>query len=95
MRLKDKSIIVTGGTSGIGRQIVIDLLSEGAVVGILSRNKTLLDDMITEDGDKKVFGFQCDISDGHQVQKSFGKLIDDPKLLKIVKSGESITILKG
>ena len=25
----------------------------------------------------------------------FGKLIDDPKLLKIVKSGESITILKG
>jgi len=24
----------------------------------------------------------------------FGKLIDDPKLLKIVKSGESISILK-
>jgi len=77
MRLKDKSIVVTGGTSGIGRQIVKDLLREGAEVVMLSRSKTLLDDVITEEGDKKVFGFQCDISDGDQVQKSFGELIDE------------------
>lgn len=36
------SVIVTGGASGIGRQLVLDLLAEGVPVGALDRDEALL-----------------------------------------------------
>ena len=36
--LKDKVVLVTGGTGGIGGQVVADYLDEGAIVACLIRN---------------------------------------------------------
>ena len=38
MKLKNKVIIITGGSSGIGSQIAIDSIDQGAIVCIFGRN---------------------------------------------------------
>lgn len=46
--LKGKRILVTGGSSGIGRQIAIDAAAMGASVTIVARNKDKLADVAAE-----------------------------------------------
>jgi NAD(P)-dependent dehydrogenase (short-subunit alcohol dehydrogenase family) len=43
--LKDRKVIVTGGTKGIGKALTLALIKQGAVVGIVSRNsdRSLID----------------------------------------------------
>lgn len=43
LELNDKVVIITGGTGGIGSQIVADFLEEGAVVACLIRNKNKIE----------------------------------------------------
>ena len=60
MKLKEKLVVVSGGSSGIGRQIVLDLISEGASVAVLARNKKALDRIATEGNVYgRVFCYQC------------------------------------
>ncbi|GAB3902974.1 SDR family NAD(P)-dependent oxidoreductase [Mucilaginibacter boryungensis] len=46
--LQDKRILITGGSSGIGRQIAIHAAENGAIVTILGRDKKRLSDVFTE-----------------------------------------------
>lgn len=46
--LKDKVIIVTGGSSGIGRAICLGLSKEGAIPFIVGRNQSSVDDCLKE-----------------------------------------------
>jgi citronellol/citronellal dehydrogenase len=60
-----KSIIVTGGGSGIGRCTAHELASLGATVALVGRNPDKLETVkteISEDGGR-AFTFVCDIRD--------------------------------
>lgn len=44
----EKSILVTGASSGLGRAMALDLAKAGAKVGIIARRANLLDELATE-----------------------------------------------
>ncbi len=39
MDLKDKKVIITGGVKGIGHSLVTKMICEGAVVGVVDKDK--------------------------------------------------------
>ena len=80
MKLKDKVIIVTGSTTGIGEAIVRECVSEGAYVVVHGRNQTHGDQIAGELGKRAVF-HRDDIADPQApvrlvaaAVQSFGKL---------------------
>ncbi len=73
MSLKDKLVIVTGGGSGIGRQITKDLISSGAVVAVLGRNFDKLNSIKTEKTEN-LHSFECDISIEEDVESTFKQI---------------------
>ena len=60
LNLKSKSIVVTGGTKGIGIEITKSFLKQNAKVFVLARQKPKR--IIQAKGNKAIF-IQCDIRD--------------------------------
>jgi len=83
MRLKDKSIVVTGASSGMGKAIVDLFVKEGANVIAVARRKERLDALAEELKNEpgKVIAFAGDVSKEESIEqaielavKEFGKL---------------------
>ena len=53
MKVQDKVIVVTGGGNGIGRELVLNLLSNGASVAAVDINESALQETVSLAGDKK------------------------------------------
>lgn len=74
--LKGKRVIVTGGTTGIGRAIAVLLASEGAVVDICGRNEHHLKDALAAIGRVgTVQGSAIDLADRDNVERYFADAI--------------------
>ncbi|NQU56042.1 MAG: SDR family NAD(P)-dependent oxidoreductase [Rhodospirillales bacterium] len=73
MELKNKTILITGGTSGIGLELVRLLSERGNEIVVLGRSQHKLDDL------KKRFvrisTFQCDLSQRQQVEEAMDAVI--------------------
>lgn len=72
--LQGKSILLTGGTTGIGRATAMRLLNAGAKVLIYGRDETTLQDAmrdLKQDGNGNVFGLVADQSRYEDVQRVF------------------------
>ena len=71
MNFKDKVVLITGASSGIGRASAIKFAEKGAVLILVARRKEKLDQV---DKDLKKFNVstlvcECDVSDKSQVKK--------------------------
>src|SRR5260221_4938431 len=78
MKLQNKTAIVTGASTGIGRAIAIQLAKEGATVGLIARSIDKLEEtkkLVEEVGGKGIV-FPIDLSNLEQVNE----LIKDIKL---------------
>lgn len=53
MKVQNKIVVVTGGGNGIGRELVLSLLSRGASVAAVDINKSALEETVELSGDKK------------------------------------------
>jgi short-subunit dehydrogenase len=53
MKIQNKVIVVTGGGNGIGRELVLNLLSKGASVAAVDINEAALQETASLAGDKK------------------------------------------
>lgn len=83
MEIKDKTAIVTGASSGIGREVSIKLASHGARVVLVARNETKLE-KVKEEIEKtggKAAVFPTDVTKNVEVEKlaeetasQFGKI---------------------
>jgi NADP-dependent 3-hydroxy acid dehydrogenase YdfG len=82
----DKSILITGGTTGIGRATAILLASQGAKVMIFGRHQNDLDEAmkdIRETGGE-VLGLTADVSDLEDIRRVFKEFDEQMDKLDIL-----------
>lgn len=78
----DKKIIVTGGSSGIGKAIASECVRKGAHVAILARTPSRLDSAVQEirsrapSAHRAIISAAIDVSDRLQVNREFPRVIE-------------------
>ena len=80
MDLKNKIVVVTGGSDGIGRHICLKLAAEGAQVALLGRNVERLAKVEQEAlaaGASKAAGIVCDLQDVVQINAAIATIKTD------------------
>ena len=93
MELEDKIAVVTGGSRGVGRGIVLRLIEEGAKVTFCyEANKSAADEVLNEIKTKKGIGFaqKVDVSKRSEVQSFIDNVIGKFGRLDILVSNAGI-----
>jgi len=93
MRFKDKIIIVTGSTRGIGRSIAEEFAQEGAMVIIFGRNAQAAAEIARSIVDKghQAEGYGCDVTNLQNVTEIVQIIIDKYKRVDILVNNAGIT----
>ena len=71
-----KNVIITGGTSGIGKATAIKFASLNATVIILGRDENKGTELVKSINKEKVAFYKCDVSDENEVNATITKIID-------------------
>lgn len=71
--LSDRVALVTGGGTGLGRAIAIELARLGAAVAVCGRRREPLEETVAAIGGRG-FAVQCDVRDAEQVAAAFGAI---------------------
>jgi NAD(P)-dependent dehydrogenase (short-subunit alcohol dehydrogenase family) len=74
--MKDKRVIVTGASSGIGRASAELLLREGAIVALVGRRESVLTDIIRTAPQSAAFAITADLSDAKQTEKCVAQSVE-------------------
>ncbi len=93
LRYKDKVVVVTGSTRGIGREIATNFAHEGAQVIIMGRNEGLahqVRDEIVGQG-LKADSFACDVTNLENVTEIINKILDKYRGIDILINNAGIT----
>ncbi len=74
LELENKIVVITGGTGGIGSQIVLDFLTEQAIVICLIRNQSKMEDLLNQlklinVTTKNLHSYVCDLLNYEEIQK--------------------------
>ena len=73
---KDKVILLTGASSGIGEALAIEIAKKGAIIGLLARREDLLKELAAkcEAAGGKARVFACDVVNAKDVQTAADQL---------------------
>ncbi|HZW39513.1 MAG TPA: SDR family NAD(P)-dependent oxidoreductase [Ignavibacteriaceae bacterium] len=85
--LKDKIVLITGATSGIGKSCAVAFASEGANLILIARREERLLNLsssLTEGYKIKVLPIVLDVRNNSEVKKTIGKLTDEWKSIDIL-----------
>jgi 3-oxoacyl-[acyl-carrier protein] reductase len=97
--LQGRTVVVTGGTRGIGRAIVEAVLDAGANVAFCARSQENVDRAMSELGSRgarpKVSGFLADVSLPHQVAAFFGFVDKEFGGLDVLVNNAGIGVFKS
>ncbi|KAN0052927.1 hypothetical protein ACTA71_012407 [Dictyostelium dimigraforme] len=79
-KLKGKHIVVVGGSSGIGKELVYELLKENiASISVVSRSidklKAVIDDCPSEPLKSKIEIYSCDITNKNKVKETIAQIV--------------------
>jgi 3-oxoacyl-[acyl-carrier protein] reductase len=97
MQFKGKNVLVTGGTSGIGKAIALAFTKQGASVAIFGTDETKakaalheLEAARTDNCQRFVYDI-VDVSNGKAVESSVKKILDEWKTIDILVNNAGIT----
>ena len=93
MQLKGKTAIVTGGSDGIGRHIVLKLATEGCRLAILGRNAERLDHVVAEAlaaGAKEARAYAFDLTDSAALDATATAILADFDTIDILINNAGI-----
>lgn len=75
MDLKDKKVLITGGTSGIGRSLVAELIARGTnKIAVIARGTEKMDALSEAHPDTEFLQLQGDIADVTDIKKATERL---------------------
>lgn len=101
MKLKDKNIIITGASKGLGFEIAKKFVEEGANICICSRKIEALQRSLIEINSYKIFsnqiisGWACDLSDKFSVDKFYNSAKRYFKKIDVLVNNAGIHGAKG
>ncbi len=89
---KDKVVLVTGSTRGIGKGIARAFAQEGAIVVIMGRDASLAERVRDEfiQGGWKAEGYGCDVTNSQNVGEILDKILDKYKSVDILVNNAGI-----
>ncbi|MCY4162028.1 MAG: SDR family oxidoreductase [Flavobacteriaceae bacterium] len=85
----NKVVIVTGGTSGIGKASVIQFLESNGTVIVLGRIKEKIEKELTQHKEKLHF-YRCDLSDHPEIKATFQKIQKKFKTVDVLVNNAGI-----
>ena len=93
MSFKDKVVLITGGTRGIGKEVALAFARQGATAIVIGRNQDQAAHTVAEITKKGGLadGYACDVTDLQQVQETVNKLLDKHKCIDILVNNAGIT----
>jgi uncharacterized protein len=74
--MKDKVIVITGASEGLGRATATKLVAEGAIVALIAHNESKLTSVTQELG-SKAHSYVCDVSQPDQIQQTVQRVLND------------------
>lgn len=89
MRLKDKVIFLTGGSTGIGFDCAKSYAKEGAQVILVARNGGVAAEAAKSLGEGHL-GFACDVSEGNQVKQAIEGVLETFGRLDVIHNNAGI-----
>ncbi len=76
MELKNKTVVITGGSEGLGLSIVKKFLAKDCIVHIISRDKSKQEKVSAEINNKNLFTHQADVSNYTEIAQTINNIGD-------------------
>ncbi|MFA6007544.1 MAG: SDR family oxidoreductase [Candidatus Shapirobacteria bacterium] len=90
--MKDKVIVITGASSGLGKELSLQVSKLGAKVALVARRENLLKELkekvLNEGGSAEYF--VCDVTDFNQVKESVKNILEKFGKIDILVNGAGI-----
>jgi NADP-dependent 3-hydroxy acid dehydrogenase YdfG len=74
--MKDKVVVITGASEGLGKKVAMKLAAEGAKVALVAHNESKLDEVRQAIGEN-AHAYVCDVSVAEQVRQASGQILKD------------------
>jgi NAD(P)-dependent dehydrogenase (short-subunit alcohol dehydrogenase family) len=89
---RDKVVLVTGASSGIGRATALAFASAGARVALVARRRPMLDALVREVGEGRALAAPADVTDAAQVAAAFDRVVAAWGRLDVVVNNAGVLI---
>ena len=91
MNLRGKKVIITGATSGIGRELARQLSDKGAILGLTGRREHLLEE-VKQELQTRVYTSVMDVAQPDEAQNRLRSLISEMGGLDIIVLNAGVSI---